>query len=275
MAKRHKKHEHVNHERWLVSYADFITLLFAFFTTMYAISTVDAQKMGKMVSSVKSSFDGTVFPDGKPTLSLSTGPGSGESSGKELIRNVKAGRGSESGGVGKGGGLAGVFGVGGDKGEVRSMGRLQNMVDTALVRDVIRGRVSTRIESRGLVVSLGESGVFSSGSDQISAEGLTMLDGLATSLAGVANQIRVEGHTDTVPIHVDRFPSNWELSTARATAVVAYLVRKFGYTPERLSASGYGEFRPIAPNDTVEGRAKNRRVDIVVLDPRYALAEPK
>jgi chemotaxis protein MotB len=131
------------------------------------------------------------------------------------------------------------------------------------------------MDSRGLIVSLGEVGFFDSGSDGIKPEGRTLLDTLATSLMTLDNQIRVEGHTDDVPIHTGRFPSNWELSTARATSVVSYLVLKFGLSPERLSAAGYAEFRPTASNDTEEGRARNRRVDILVMDPRYAMAEPR
>jgi chemotaxis protein MotB len=137
------------------------------------------------------------------------------------------------------------------------------------------GVVHTRMETRGLVVSLGEGGFFASGSDQLKFEGRKLLDSLAQNLSLVENQIRVEGHTDTVPIHTLKFPSNWELSTARATRIISYLVREFGFSPEKLSAAGYGEFRPIATNDTPEGRARNRRVDIVVLNSSSSRSEPK
>ncbi len=102
-----------------------------------------------------------------------------------------------------------------------------------------------------------------------------MLNTIAGSLVSVGNQIRVEGHTDNVPIRNSRFPSNWELSTSRATAMIAYLIDNLGFAPELLSAAGYGEYRPVAANDTEEGKSRNRRVDIVVLNPTTALAEPK
>jgi chemotaxis protein MotB len=137
-----------------------------------------------------------------------------------------------------------------------------------------QGKVHTRLEPRGLVVSLGEIGFFDSGSDQIQPEGKILLDTLATSLVSLGNYIRIEGHTDNVPIRTSRFPSNWELSTARATAVISHLVANFGMQPKLVSAAGYAEYRPCAPNDTVEGKARNRRVDIVVLNPAAAGVEP-
>jgi chemotaxis protein MotB len=157
----------------------------------------------------------------------------------------------------------------------KSLGALKKEIESLVSTELLKGRVRTRMDSRGLIVSLGEVGFFDSGSDEIKPEGRALLDTLATSLMTLDNQIRVEGHTDNVPIHSGRFPSNWELSTARATSVVSYLVSKFGLSPERLSAAGYAEFRPTASNDMEEGRARNRRVDILVMDPRYAMAEPR
>lgn len=279
MARKRKPQEHVNHERWLVSYADFITLLFAFFTTLYAISTVDAQKMGKMVMSMRASFDGNLFSPGGRSLAL--GPGMGGMGAapvaKDVVENLRVPPGAnvrdsalknlkelkanflplDSGGPG------------------RTLGSLKSQVDSLVGKDAQKKGITTRLEGRGLVISLGEGGFFPSGSDQIKPEGLALLDTIATSLVTVGNHIRIEGHTDDVPIKNSRFPSNWELSTARATAMVAHLLEKFGFTPERLSAAGYSEFRPVATNDTDEGRAKNRRVDIIVLNPRYAASEPQ
>jgi chemotaxis protein MotB len=272
---RKKQHheEEGNSERWLVSYADFITLLFAFFTTLYAISTVDAQKMGKMVTSMRQSFDNTVFSPGSKTLSLSQGRENSEAASvsRHLLNSVKFPK--------------GVYGkdfsaspkypnrqiLSGEK----ALGKLKRSVEGLMGSDVLKGTVRTHVDPRGLIISLGEGGFFDSGSDQIKPEGRSLLDTMATSLVSLGNQIRVEGHTDNVPIRNSKFPSNWELSTARATAIVSYLIAKFGFSPELLSAAGYSEFRPVAPNDTEEGRSRNRRVDIVVLNPSAAQNEPK
>ncbi len=280
MARKKQKHEEEeNSERWLVSYADFITLLFAFFTTLYAISTVDAQKMGKMVLSMQASFDTPMFSPGSSTLSLSPGQGaagSGETS-QTIIKNISVAKGSN--GVDSAlQDLRKLTGSDSSKGLIlykeKDLERLKRSVETLLGKDVIDGRVRAHMEPRGLVVSLGEGGFFDSGSDQIKPEGRELLDTLATRLVSLGNHIRIEGHTDNVPISNSRFPSNWELSTARATAIVSYLIAKFGLIPELLSAAGYSEYRPDADNETAEGRARNRRVDIVILNPAAALEEP-
>jgi chemotaxis protein MotB len=157
----------------------------------------------------------------------------------------------------------------------KAMGRLKKSVESLLGAEVTKGTVRARVDPRGLVISLGEGGFFDSGSDQMKPEGRALLDTIATSLVSLGNHIRIEGHTDNVPIKNSKFPSNWELSTARATAIVSYMVSKFGFRPDLLSAAGYAEYRPAAPNDTAEGKARNRRVDVVVLNPAAALVEPK
>jgi chemotaxis protein MotB len=281
LARKKKPPEHVNHERWLVSYADFVTLLFAFFTSMYAISNVDAQKAGKMVLSMRASFDNAFFAAGSPTLSLSQGTGteSGSTGGaKSIVQNVRA---PKEAGVRE----AAVQRLDDLKTSLlpkkdvvsgeRAMGRLQRNVESLVGAEALKSRVRTRLEGRGLVISLGEGGFFDSGSDQMKPEGRALLDTIATGLVPLGNLIRVEGHTDNVPIKSGKFPSNWELSTARATSIVAYLVAKFGLPPERLSAAGYAEFHPTATNDTDEGRGRNRRVDLVVLNPSSAQLEPR
>jgi len=271
--KKNQHEEEGNSERWLVSYADFITLLFAFFTTLYAISTVDAQKMGKMVTSMRASFDSTLFPTGSNSLSLSKGSESAEiaPTSRDILNSVKLPKGlyaRESSDLRK---YSGAQVLSGEK----SMGRLKRSVESLLGADVMKGTVRARLDPRGLIISLGEGGFFDSGSDQIKPEGRALLDTIATSLVSVGNQIRIEGHTDNVPIKNSKFPSNWELSTARATAIVSYLIAQFGFRPELLSAAGYAEYRPAAPNDTEDGKARNRRVDVVVLNPAAAQVEPK
>lgn len=216
-----------SHERWLVSYADFITLLFAFFTTMYAISTVDAQKMSKMVESMQTAFTTT----GVPAARSSTPPGD------------------------EAGGLPGPRGEGADA-------RLAQTLAATLGGEF----VEVTVDRRGVVVSISEGGSFSTGSADLSPVARDVLGRLSTALLERPNPIRVEGHTDDVPIRSGRFGSNWELSTARATAVVQFLVQQGGLQPDRLSAAGYGEFRARVANDTDANRATNRRVDVVILN---------
>jgi chemotaxis protein MotB len=276
---RRKKKSHGeegNSERWLVSYADFITLLFAFFTTLYAISTVDAQKMGKMVTSMRASFDANLFSAGSENLTLSQSPGSGPSGGPStdsLQRATMAGGDSIDDVT-----LKSLESVKFSRSKAaygeKALGRLKRSVDSLLNDDILNGLVRTHVEPRGLIVSLGEIGLFDSGSDQIKPHGKILLDTLATSLVSVGNHVRIEGHTDNVPIHNSKFPSNWELSTARATGVLSYMIGKFGFRPDLLSAAGYGEYRPVASNKTEEGKARNRRVDIVILNPAAAEIEP-
>ncbi len=264
MLRRRKFGGHVSRERWLVSYADFITLLFAFFTTMYAISTVDAQKMGKMVMSMRASFESGPFAPGNERVTLAQAPGStgldseqslapNVSISEEAMRELRRGR----------------------EGEISPLGKLKREVELLVGPEALNTRVRTHMEGRGLVISLGEGGFFDSGSDVLKPEGRKLLDAIASGLVSTHNHIRVEGHTDNLPIKNSKFPSNWELSTARATAVVSCLIVKYGFDPQLLSAAGYGEYRPASSNATAEGRARNRRVDIVVLSPVYARMEPR
>jgi chemotaxis protein MotB len=264
LGRKKKEEEHENHERWLVSYADFMTLLFAFFTTLYAISNVDAQKMGKMVMSMRQSFDSTVFTPGSRTLSLSKGQGGADSStGRDLVQSIQLSKLERS--------KANSQIVNGEKG----MSQLKQSIDKLLGPELLKGIIRTHVEARGMIISLGEGSFFDSGSAEIKPEGRDLLDVIASSLMPVGNQIRIEGHTDNVPISNPKFPSNWELSSARASNVVRYLISRFAFTPELLSPAGFAEYRPSAPNDTEEGKSRNRRVDIVVLDPAASQSEPK
>jgi chemotaxis protein MotB len=275
--KRVQHEEEGGSERWLVSYADFITLLFAFFTTLYAISTVDAQKMGKMVTSMRAEFDSGVFDSGNKNLSLSQGSGGAASSSREVLQSLAPGNGISTQ-VSAFRGMEDLRGSGSKRAVLvsdKDLVRYQKSVETLMRANISKGIVRVYLEPRGLIISLGEKGIFDSGSDQIKPEGKVLLDELATSLVSVGNYIRVEGHTDNVPISNSRFPSNWELSTARATVVVCHLIQTYRLSPPMLSAAGYAENRPIASNDTQEGKARNRRVDLIILNPSAATMEPK
>ena len=228
---------HASHERWVVSYADFITLLFAFFTTMYAISTVDARKLSRMVDSMQAAFDSQT---GTPT-DRAARPRTGGVPVPPAVATAQR--------------------------EQALVRRLRDRLDDATV--------DVELDHRGIVVSMREAGSFTTGSAELSDVARGVLGELAAVLSSDDSlKLRVEGHTDDVPIQTGRFASNWELSTARATAVVTFLVEQPGLAPQRLSAAGYGEFHPRVPNDSDEDRARNRRVDIVILDDANAAEEP-
>jgi chemotaxis protein MotB len=253
MARRRKRSEdHPNHERWLVSYADFITLLFAFFVTLYAISQLDAKKMTTLARSMQVAFDSGAFDTGSHKLSLSDGATPGIEQ-QRLIEPANPMTASAP----------------------LSLQQVRGIVQQRLVKENSLDRVRLTQDRRGLVISLSEAGFFDSGAATMKNSSLSVLDAIAESILPMANQIRIEGHTDNTPIHTDQFPSNWELSTARATQVISYLTRRFPFQASRLAAAGYGEYRPVAKNDTPERRALNRRVDLVVLNEASERQEPR
>jgi chemotaxis protein MotB len=264
VGRKKKQEEHENHERWLVSYADFVTLLFAFFTTLYAISTVDAQKAGKLQRSVNESLGTAVFASGSKTLSLSMGAGGVDTAAaRNSIQSIKMPASDH---------LKVTSQILKDE---KELGKFKQSIEQLLGPALKKGIIRTHLETRGFVISLGEGGFFDSGYAEIKPEGRELLDIIAESLAPVGNQIRIEGHTDNVPIRNSKFPSNWELSSARASNVVRYIISQFGFKPELLSPAGFAEYRPVSSNDTEEGKSRNRRVDIVVLNPAAAVVEPK
>ena len=250
MARKKKHEEHVNHERWLVSYADFITLLFAFFVTLYAISQVDAKKLGKLVESMQSAFDTRVFESGSPKLALSDGTSKGVEQ-QKLVEPISPAVAS-----------------------LPSLQSVQATIQTKLVRAKFVDRVRFVQERRGLVISLTEAGFFDPGQAELKESSQAALGAIAETLLETHTHLRIEGHTDPTPIHTAQFPSNWELSTARAMFILKYLTTHFPFDPEMLSVAGYAEHRPIASNATAEGRLVNRRVDIVIMSESERQQEP-
>jgi chemotaxis protein MotB len=257
--KKRQEEEHENLERWLVSYADFITLLFAFFVTMYSISRVDEKKMGSVVESLQRALGSTaawqegkkqdtgVFQTSDKPLEVAVVPVNSEKGqgkddfGKlaaEIKKNIKEGQ-KNNGGEG-------------------DLNQLKFILD-----------------KRGLVLRFSERFFFDSGEASVRPEVIPMLNIIAQTLEKIPNHIRIEGHTDSVPINTPKFPSNWELSTARATSIVHFTLTHYQFEPNRLSAAGYGEFRPIASNKTPDGRSQNRRVDIVILSSKERENEPR
>ena len=250
MSRQRRPGRSPSHERWLVSYADFITLLFAFFVVMYAASQVDKGKVGKLAVAIQLAFqDLGIFatPSSKiPMLQTKPAPNS--------LPAINS-----------------LF----DPRSLSNLAKLQRELAHALQGEMQRGEVAMKVGPEGLVVSLREIGFFDSGSAEVKLKSEPSVARIAKVLEAGSAQIRIEGHTDDVPIHTDRFASNWELSTARATEMAKLFITKFDFPPDRLSAAGYAEFHPVASNQTAEGRALNRRVDIVIVGaPGRAASEP-
>lgn len=263
MARRKKKpdEEHENLERWLVSYADFITLLFAFFVTMYAISRVDEQKLGSAVESLQRAL-GSLIPIQITQRDAGAFTPSSTPLGKGIINDLDL-----------------RFAEKERKDFEKLVLEIQREIEKNLTGIEQRKRppfnqIKYILEKRGLVIRVPDSLFFNSGEASIRPEFIPILNALGKSLETISNHIRIEGHTDSVPIQTAKFPSNWELATARATTVVRYLLSNFNFKPEKLSATGFAEFRPIAPNSTPEGRALNRRVDVVILSRTEENFEP-
>lgn len=224
-----------NPERWLLTYADLITLLLAFFIVMYSMSQIDAKQFGKVSEALKGILKG----------------------GPSVLKHL-----NESQYTGHG---------------LLKVGDL-SMLQTRVMGDIAslgrKGDIATEVNERGLTIHIMESAMFDEGQAELKPRARELLDIVAQDIVGMPNHVRVEGHTDNRPIATKEFPSNWELSTARATTIVRYLIEKHAYPPEKISAVGYASYRPYVPNTTVENRARNRRVDIVVQTMDLSAAEP-
>lgn len=232
---RKKKHEEEpeNAERWLITYADLITLLLAFFILMYTMSKQDAQKYQEIAGQLKAIFTGGIGVAGKgstlgktPTeLSFKGGEGSGV---RELERQI---RGVDEQSKGAKGG----------------------------------GRISVFSDERGIVVRAMEKAFFDGGKAELSDQARKALDAIVPVIKSMNSHLRVEGHTDNVPISTSEFRSNWELSVMRATEVVRYLIERHHFPPDKISAAGYAEYRPIASNDNPKNRGLNRRIEMIIV----------
>jgi len=249
MNRRERRRGHVNHERWLVSYADFITLLFAFFVVLYASSKADQKKQQQVAQAIDSAFKSLgMFPD---TTRRAVD-----------LKNVSA--------ISKDAPVTPMNIVMGEDvlapAKVKEdLEQVQKQLEKMLSNQIADHTVSVKMGKDGLVISLREAGFFSSGSATPHPGTLPILRQIADALGRIPYDVRVEGHTDNVPIHNAEFDSNWELSSARATRIARIFLATNSIAPEHLSAAGYAEFHPVAPNTTDAGRAENRRVDLVVM----------
>lgn len=254
MARRKRHEEHENHERWLVSYADFITLLFAFFVVMYAISSVNEGKYRVLSETLETVFtkpNRSAEPIQVGELSRGEGPRVASPGTPEVptfdIELPEIPQRPQPG-----------------KDSIEDIEQLNEQLSSALSVLIENDDVIIKQTDDWLEVEIKSNFLFGSGEARLASGAVPVIGQIADVLAPVANPIQVEGFTDNIPISTPRFPSNWELSASRAASVVN-LMGRFGVEPERMSAIGYGEFKPIADNDTEIGRQKNRRVVLVIL----------
>ena len=272
MPRKKRSEEHENHERWLVSYADFITLLFAFFVVMYSISSVNEGKYRVLSDSIVAAFrdparslqptqvgdlartaqqSESLIDRSKPVIELFKVPlpvpPEPQSAAPRPQLPARAGQEQDS------------------QAEIdRESQQLADSLEAAMAELMDQGLIQVRRDSRWIEVEINTSILFPSASAQLSVEAEPVLREIAARLQPLRNIIHVEGFTDNVPISNFEFVSNWELSAARAASVV-HLFTRLGIDPQRMAAVGYGEYRPVASNETAEGRARNRRVVLVIM----------
>ena len=274
MARKHKHEEHTNHEAWAIPYGDLLTLLLAFFVVMYAVSSVNEGRYRVLADSLSQAFGGP--PKSMQPIQLGDKPQKGTQA--DAMFNTPNMRGFEQEASQLQSGRAGVR-VGGRQPSPRSQGELakvaaggppealQKMSDAvrAAMKDLIRENlVTVRRHEHWLEIEIRTDILFASGVSQVSPGAEPVLRQLADILRPFPNPLRIEGYTDDVPIATARFPSNWELSAARAASVV-HLFMEAGVEPTRMSVAGFGEYRPVADNASADGRNRNRRVVIVVM----------
>ncbi len=243
MLKKNNDEKNSKNDRWLLTYSDMITLLMIFFIIMYTMSTVNSNKFNKMATSLNSSLSGT-----------------------DVI------------GLGGGGGILdggnGILDGNYVPMDVKTEDTIASDLDSIIKKNNLQDMVTYEMDERGLVISLDDNILFDTGSADVRPEQMASLIKIGNMLKHISNYIRVEGFTDDVPIHDQRFQSNWELSVIRATNVVEILVNDVKLNPEKISATGYGQYRPAAANDSESNRRLNRRVDIVIMNSDYNRWEP-
>ena len=231
-----EKMESAGMMRWLLTYADMITLLLALFIILFAISTISRVKFQTFAKDISAGFNND-YAINNPPNGGTTGSQTG-SNGEANLKSIQL--------------------------------QVQSYVRTAKLEK----KVQTRIDKRGLVITLlTDKALYDSGSAVLKPDTEQLLDEVVKQLRSHNNEIRIEGNTDTDPIATSSFPTNWELSTARATGVTRYLVEHDRFDPRLISAAGYGQYQPRFPNDTEAHKQLNRRVDLVILNGQFAHAE--
>lgn len=228
---------------WMTTYGDMVTLILAFFVILFSISSIDAGKFEMALLSLQRALG--ILPGGR-TLSSEKVVDLGELDRDQQVKMA----------------------------EIAQLKAIEDLLEGKFKAQGLQEVTSIDLQERGVLVRFLDSVLFDSGQATLKPEARKILGVIAEVAGGVQNHLRVEGHTDDVPISTSYFPSNWELSTARATQVIQFLLSR-GISPERLSAAGYGEYRPIASNETIHGRQQNRRVDMVFLRLSLSGIEPE
>ncbi len=258
MARKKRQEEHINHERWLISYADFITLLFAFFVVMYSVSSVNEGKYRVLSDSLSAAFSdprrsmepiqvGQISREGQSSIStVGNGQGSGLLS-LPQIPNLDKNQTEADHQKGK-----------------EALNDISSLIEGTLSDFIERGDIEITRNDLWIEIDIKSSLLFPSAMATLQPAAVKILKSLSSILKSYQNPIHVEGFTDSIPIKTIIFPSNWELSASRAASVVQLLTQT-GVNPSRMAAIGYGPYRPIASNDTAIGRSKNRRIVLVVL----------
>ncbi len=216
---------------WMVTYGDMMTLLLCFFILLFSFSTLDLVKFRSVIVELQGALG--VLSGGPMVLNL------GDIPAKQLTDNPSA--------------------------STRQMEKIQEKIEEKVADEGQEGSIQTTLDERGLMIRFTDTVLFDLGKADIKPEALPVLQLVAEEIATVSNPVRIEGHTDPTPIHTVEFPSNWELSTARATAIIHFMIESGGIDPVRLSAAGFAYYHPVVPNNTPENRARNRRVDIIIL----------
>jgi chemotaxis protein MotB len=268
----HEEEEHENHERWLVSYADMMTLLMVLFIVLFAISQVDSRKFAQLKNGLSAGFGapvsvmpgadalldpgGAVAPDA-PNISGSTGKAKFNAQINPKVASVDP----ET--VAK---LAKATSKAQVKKEVEKLEKAKKELQKALAKVGLAKGASFRFDERGLVVTIVTDNVlFASGGDRLANQGRRILDALGPTLLGLPNRLSIDGHTNSIPIHTAQFFSNWELSSSRATGVLRYLHTEDALPERRMSATGFADTRPRVPSSNPQSVSLNRRVEIVIL----------
>jgi chemotaxis protein MotB len=264
---RHKKHSsggHANHDRWIVSYADFVTLLFAFFVVMFATANADKGKARAVGESVKAALEegrmsnvGEAIKHALAKDRTSATPTPGKPTDDPALKNSHAQSIKDQ-----------------SPSAYPELLPLMEKLSKQLHAEVQKGDVEIHMEPRGLAISFKQAALFTSGEDRLKTSAYDAIGRVGEAIRLVPNQVRLEGNTDNVPIHNERFRSNWELSAARSIALLNLMVDHFQVPAERLAVAGYADVAPVASNATEEGRARNRRVDVVILSERAGRSEP-
>lgn len=265
MAKRKKRHEEHPDERWLVTYADVLTLMYVLFMVLFSISVVNTSKFEVLKESLQDAFNSGLANGGASVLTSSPGTPSPvvDTPTSQIAPEVPS--------------VGGISIAEASPGQILETAQLQaagEAIEKRLEEAGLADRVRLEVNERGLGVRLETDGVlFDPGQAVLRPEGARVLAPIASTLRGLPNPIRVEGHTDDTPITTAQFPSNWDLAAIRSSAVVRTLIG-VGIPDARLQVAGYGDTRPLADNGTAAGRSKNRRVEIYVLRLQGAPSQP-